>query len=160
MIEAVYRALKEGELPDLQEKVANGDGDARKMQLRQISTLEKQMSEFRDQEEKQFELLETGKYSQELFDRRNAILRSKMEECEKQLYQAKASLPKSVDYTEAVTKLETAIEALKNDKMSITDVNACLKQIIEKIEFTGTPSQGRYGPRNGEKIDLDVTLRL
>ena len=160
MIEAVYRALKEGELPDLQEKVANGDGDARKMQLRQISNLEKQMSEFRDQEEKQFELLETGKYSQELFDRRNAILRSKMEECEKQLYQAKASLPKSVDYTEAVTKLETAIEALKNDKMSITDVNACLKQIIEKIEFTGTPSQGRYGPRNGEKIDLDVTLRL
>ena len=160
MMEAVYIALTEGELPKLQEKVANGDGDARKIQQRLIGKLEKQMSDFRDQEDKQFELLETGKYSQELFDRRNAVLRSKMEDCEKQLYLARASLPKSVDYAERLTKLETAIKALKNDEMSINDINACLKQIIEKIEFTGTPSQGRYGPRNGEKIHLDVFLRL
>ena len=160
MIEAVYVALKEGELPKLQEKVKNGDGDARKIQQRLISKLEKLMSEYRDQEDKQFELLETGKYSQELFDRRNAVLRSKMEDCEKQLYLARASLPKSVDYAERLAKLETAIEALKNDKMSVNDINACLKQIIEKIEFTGTPSQGRYGPRNGDKIHLDVFLRL
>ena len=160
IMEAVYVALKEGELPKLQEKVANGDGDARKIQQRLIAKLEKQMSEYRDQEDKQFELLETGKYSQELFDRRNSVLRGKMEECEKQLYLARASLPKSVDYAERLVKLEAAIEALKNDKMSINDVNATLKQIIEKIEFTGTPSKGRYGPRNGDKIQLDVTLRL
>ena len=160
MIDAVYIALKEGELPKLQEKVKNGDGDARKIQQRLIAKLEKQMSEYRDQEDLQYELLETRKYTQELFDRRNAVLRSKMEDCEKQLYLARASLPKSVDYAERLTKLETAIEALKNDKMSINDVNGCLKQIVEKIEFTGTPSQGRYGPRNGEKIHLDVTLRL
>ena len=160
VMEAVYIALKEGELPKLQEKVTNGDGDARKIQQRLIAKLEKQMNEFRDQEDKQFELLETGKYSQEIFDRRNAVLRSKMEDCEKQLYLARASLPKSVDYAERLTKLETAIEALKNDKMSVNDINACLKQIIEKIEFTGTPSQGRFGPRNIDTIQLDVTLRL
>ena len=83
-----------------------------------------------------------------------------MEECERQLYLAKSSLPKSVDYAERLVKLETAIEALQNDKMNVNDVNATLKQIINKIEFTGTPSQGRYGPRNGDKIQLDVTLRL
>ena len=160
MLDAVYVALTESELPKLQEKVANGDGDARKMQQRLIAKLEKQMNEFRDQEDHQYELLEKRKYTQEVFDRRNAVLRSKMEECEKQLYLARSSLPKSVDYAERLTKLETAIEALKNDSMSITDVNTCLKQIIEKIEFTGTPSQGRYGPRNGEHIELDVFLRL
>ena len=160
IIEAVYIALKESELPKLQEKVKNGDGDARKIQQRLIAKLEKQMSEFRDQEDKQFELLETGKYSQEIFDRRNAVLRSKMDDCEKQLYLARASLPKSVDYAERLTKLEAAIEALQNEKMSINDVNASLKQIVQVIEFTGTPSQGRYGPRNGEKIQLDVSLRL
>ena len=160
ILDAVYVALKEGELPKLQEKVKNGDGDARKIQQRLISKLEKQMSEYRDQEDKQFELLETGKYSQELFDRRNAVLRSKMEDCEKQLYLARASLPKSVDYAERLAKLETAIEALKNDKMSVNDINACLKQIIEKIEFIGTVSQGRYGPRNSDNFQLDVTLRL
>ena len=160
MLDAVYLALTEGELPKLQEKIANGDGDARKIQQRRIAKLEKQMSEFRDQEDKQYELLETRKYSQEVFDRRNAALRTKMEECEKEMYQARASLPNSVDYVECLVKLEAAIEALKNDKMSITDKNRCLKQIVEKIEFTGTPSQGRYGPRNGEHIQLDVFLRL
>ena len=30
VMDAVYLALKEGELPKLQEKVVNGDGDARK----------------------------------------------------------------------------------------------------------------------------------
>ena len=160
VMEAVYLALKEGELPKLQEKVTNGDGDARKIQQRLISKLEKQMSEYRDQEDEQYELLERKKYTQELFDRRNGALRKKMEECERQLYLAKSSLPKSVDYAERLSKLETAIEALKNDKMSVNDVNATLKQIIDKIEFTGTPSQGRYGPRNGDKIQLDVTLRL
>ena len=160
VMEAVFIALKEGELPKLQEKVTNGDGDARKIQQRLITKLEKQMNEFRDQEDKQYELLETRKYTQEVFDRRNAVLRSKMEECEKQLYLARSSLPKSVDYAERLTKLETAIEALKNDKMSVNDINACLKQIIEKIEFTGTPSQGRFGPRNTKTIHLDVKLRL
>ena len=76
------------------------------------------------------------------------------------MYLARSSLPKSVDYAERLAKLETAIEALKDDSMSITDVNACLKQIIEKIEFTGTISQGRYGPRNVDNLQLDVFLRL
>lgn len=160
VLDAVYVALKEGELPKLQEKVANGDGDARKIQQRLIAKLEMQMNEYRDQEDKQYELLETRKYTQEVFDRRNTALRTKMEECEKQLYLARSSLPKSVDYAERLAKLETAIEALKDDSMSITDVNACLKQIIEKIEFTGTISQGRYGPRNVDNIQLDVFLRL
>ena len=160
VLDAVYVALKEGELPKLQEKVANGDGDARKIQQRLIAKLEMQMNEYRDQEDKQYELLETRKYTQEVFDRRNAVLRTKMEECEKQLYLARSSLPKSVDYAERLAKLETAIEALKDDSMSITDVNACLKQIIEKIEFTGTISQGRYGPRNVDNLQLDVFLRL
>ena len=160
MLDAVYVALKEGELPKLQEKIANGDGDARKIQQRRIAKLEKQMSELRDQEDKQYELLETRKYSQEVFDRRNAALRTKMEECEKEIYQARASLPNSVDYAERLEKLETAIKALENDSVSITDKNRCLKQIVEKIEFTGTPSQGRYGRRNGEHIELNVFLRM
>ena len=160
MMDALYVALTEGELPKLQEKVANGDGDARKIQQKLIAKLEKQMSEYRDQEDEQYELLERKKYTQALFDRRNAALRKKMEECERELYLAKSSLPKSVDYPERLEKLETAIEALKNDKMSIKDLNYTLKQIIDRIEFTGTPSQGRYGPRNGEKIHLDVFLRL
>ena len=158
--DALYEILKESELPKLQEKMANGDGDARKIQQRLISKLEEQMNEYRDQEDEQYELLERRKYTQEIFDRRNSALRAKMEECEKQLYLARASLPKSVDYAERICKLETAIEAMKDDSMSIVDINNTLKQILLRVEFTGTPSQGRYGPRNVEHIGLKVFLRL
>ena len=81
IMDAVYRNLKDVQLPQLQEKVTNGDGDARKIQQRLISKLEKQMSEYREQEDEQYELLERKKYTQELFDRRNGALRQKMEEC-------------------------------------------------------------------------------
>ena len=41
-------------------RLKNNDGDAAKIQKRLLVKLEKQMEEYRDQEEKQYELLETG----------------------------------------------------------------------------------------------------
>ena len=118
------------------------------------------MEEYRDQEEKQYELLETRKYTQELFDRRNATLRAKMEECQKQIYQAKAVLPKSVNYAERVVALEAAIAALHDPEANTNEVNKVLKAIIERIEFTGAPSRGKYGPRASDEFRLEVFLRF
>ena len=148
----------EGQLEEI--KVENDEGNARKTQERIIARLQKQMNDFRDQEDKQYELLETGKYTQELFDRRNAQLRAKMEECEKQLYNARSVLPKSVNYAERVVALEAAITALHDPEASTIEVNKVLKAIIDRIEFTGEPGRGKYGPREGEGIKLEVFLKL
>jgi hypothetical protein len=160
VLDALRIALEEAELPALKSKVENDEGNARKTQERIIARLKKQMQEYREQEDHQYELLETMKYTQELFDRRNAQLRAKMEECEKQLYKAKSVMPKSVDYAERVVALEAAISALHDPEASTTEVNKVLKAIIERIEFTGSPSQGKYGPRGSDEFKLEVFLKL
>lgn len=160
VLSALRIALEEAELPALKSKVENDEGNARKTQERIIAKLQKQMDDYRDQEDKQYELLETGKYTQEIFDRRNAQLRAKMEECEKQLYLAKSAMPKSVNYAERVVALEAAIKALHDPEASNDEVNKVLKAILERIEFTGAPSKGKYGPREGEGFNLEVFLKL
>ena len=160
VLDALRITLEAAELPELRSKVENDEGNARKTQERILARLQKQMNEYRDQEETQYELLETKKYTQELFNRRNAALRAKMEECEKQIYKAKAVLPKSVNYAERVVALEAAIAALHDPEASATEVNKVLKTIIDHIEFTGEPGRGKYGPREGEGFKLEVFLKL
>ena len=160
VLDALRVALEQSELPALKSKVENDEGNSRKIQERILAKLNKQMSDYRDQEEKQYELLETGKYTQEIFDRRNAQLRTKMEECEKQIYLTKSAMPKSVNYAQKVVALEEAIAALRDPNASVADINRVLKAIIERIDFTGEPSRGKYGPRGAHNIKLDVVLKL
>lgn len=160
---AVLTALEEAELPALQLKVKNGDGNAVKIQQKLLAKLEKQMAEYHEQEDKQYEFLETGRYSQDLFDRRNAVLRDKMEECQKQIYQARQSMPKDVDYSERVVALEEAIAMLKNPEATPEQKNRLLKAIVQRIEYTGTESIGsnRKGKKRGyNPFSIKVFLRL
>lgn len=166
MLEAVVVALEEAELPALEFKAKNNDGDAIKIQRKLITKLEKQMEEYRAQEDRQYELLETNpNYSQEVFNRRNAELRQKMEECQSAIYKAKSTLPESVDYAEKVEKLITAISVLKDDEATANEKNKVLKTIVEKIEYHGQPSDNSPNRRHLRKGEQDVfqivvTLRL
>jgi hypothetical protein len=165
MLDAVIAALEESELPTLEFKAQNGDGNAYNIQRKLIAKLEKQMEDYRAQEDRQFELLETNKnYTQEIFDRRNAELRQKMEECKSAIYQAKSNLPESVDYTERVAVLKSAIEILKDDTATANEKNKVLKAIIEKIEYSGQPSDSspsRWQNRTGsDPFEIVITLRL
>ena len=163
--EAVLAALEHSELPALELKVKNDDGNALKIQQKLLQKLEKQMEEYKDQEEQQYELLETRKYSQDLFDRRNAALRAKMEECQASIFKAKAAMPKSVNYEEKVLALKDAIAILKDDTATPAEKNKVLKAIIDKIEYTGIKSPGQdktKQTRNGavDPFSIKVTLRL
>ena len=165
MIEAVLTALEEAELPALELKAANGDGNAHNIQRKLLAKLEKQMEDYRAQEDRQFELLETNpNYTQEVFNRRNAELRQKMEECKSAIYKAKSTLPESVDYSERVEVLKSAIDVLKDDAATANDKNKVLKAIVEKIEYHGMPSDpspNRKSNRTGsDPFEIVVTLRL
>jgi hypothetical protein len=121
------------------------------------------MEEYREQEENQFELLETKQYTPEIFERRNAKLRQKMEECKEAIYKAKSSLPESVDYAERVEAMKTAIDILKDDNATAAEKNKVLKAIVEQIEYSGVKSdpENRNQNRKGsDPFNLDFTLRL
>jgi hypothetical protein len=153
--QAVIIALEESELPTLQAKLRNGDGNSIAIQKKLLERLEKQMVEFRQQEEKQYDLLETGVYTQDRFEQRNAALRKKMDECQEKIYETKATMPHQVDYAERVVSLEKAIAALKNPEVSAEVKNRLLKSVVEKIEF----STGETG-HNYTEIKLKFNMRL
>lgn len=160
--QAVLAALEQAELPALELKVKNDDGNAAKIQQKLLTKLEKQMEEYRAQEEKQFDLLETGVYSQDVFERRNAALRDKMENCQKQIYQTKATMPEAVDYVERVAALKDAIEVLNDPDASPAEKNKLVRAIVKRIEFTGSPAVlKRKGVKQGPNpFFIKVFLRL
>jgi hypothetical protein len=134
--EAVITALEQSELPDLQAKLANNQGSSRAIQQKILDGLQKQLAEYKVQEENQYELLETKKYTLELFEKRNTALREKMKQCEKQIMETQYTMPKEVDYAERIVALGDAIKALRDDSMSAENKNRFLKKIIKKIEIT------------------------
>lgn len=161
--EAILTALETSELPALELKVKNDDGNAAKIQQRLLAKLEKQMEEYRAQEDKQFELLETGKYTQDRFDQRNALLRKKMDECQAAIYKAKSTMPANVDYAERVAALKHAISMLKNKTASPAEQNKALKAIIARIEYNGSPgiAPGQKGFEKGKNpFSISISLRL
>lgn len=161
---AVILALEESELPELERKLQNDDGNARIIQQRRLAKLEKQMEEYRAQEDKQFELLETGVYTQDRFEQRNAILRAKIEECQSDIYKAKSVMPDAVDYAERIVKLKEAIAILKDPTATPAEQNKVVKGIIARIEYSSKPgtidnkkTQNRKGV---DPFELRFTLRL
>ena len=134
--EAVIVALEQSELPNLQAKLNDNQGSSRAIQQKILDGLMRQMEEYKEQEENQYELLETKKYTLELFEKRNAALRDKMKKCEAQIREAKNNMPPEVDYAERIVALEDAIKALRDDSVSIAEKNKLLKKIIDRIEIT------------------------
>lgn len=165
MVQAVIDALEGAELPEMELKAKNGDGDARKIQQRLLVKLEKQMEEYRAQEDRQYDLLETNpNYSQEVFDRRNKALRAKMDECQAAIYKTKSALPQSVDFAERVVALRAAIDILRDDTATPAEKNRTLKAIVDRIDFSSVPSdqENRKRLRGDEysPFEIRITLRL
>ena len=165
LLDAVIVSLEEAELPALELKVKNGDGDARKIQQRLLAKLEQQMEEYRAQEERQYDLLETNpNYPQEVFDRRNKALRAKMDECQAAIYKAKSALPQSVDYAERIVALKAAIDILQDDTATAEAKNKVVKAIVDRIEYSSIPSdqENRKRLRGGEvsPFEIRISLRL
>ena len=153
--EAVIAALEQSELPDLRAKLNDNQGSSRAIQQKILDGLMKQMEEYKEQEENQYELLETKKYTLELFEKRNAALREKMKKCEAQIREAKNNMPKEVDYAERIVALEDAIKALRDDSVSIEDKNRFVKKIVDRIEITTFPLPKRS---TGCHLKIDLLI--
>ena len=151
----IITALEQVELPKLEAKLKNDDGNAFKIKKSLLENLEKELDDYKAQEEKQYEFLETGRYSEEVFDKRNAILHEKMEACQAKIRETQLSMPKQIDYQEKILSLKEAIEALKSD-VSPAEKNKLLKRIVERIDLEtwGTGKKGDI------RYKLDIFLKL
>ncbi len=158
VIESLIVALESVELPALKLKVANDEGNAVKIQERQVSKLKVQLSEYEEQEDNLRDLLETRAYTLEVFNRRLARLESKMNACREELEKAQRAAPKPIDYKEHTDNLEKAIALLKDKTATPREKNNLLKSIIDHIDYSGKLSaQLGYGQHD---FSLKVFLRL
>ena len=155
VIDAIIVALEQAELPKLKAKLKDNQGNSAVIQQKILDGLMKKMAVYKEQEEMQYELLETKKYTQELFEKRNEALREKMKQCEIQIAEAKKNIPKPVDYEERIMALEDAINAMKDSTLTSEEQNKILKKIIDKIVISTYPL-----PKRNTGCELDITLRI
>ena len=156
LVSALKTALLEEHLPALEEKLKNGDGNSIAIQKQLIDRLEKQMSDFKTQEAKQYDLLETGIYTNDVFLERNVALREKMAICSNQLAEAKKNLPQAIDYAEKIITLKEAIASIDDDTIPMDKKNRLLKAIIKQIEYSANKDQ----PYRQNDFTLSITLNI
>lgn len=154
--QALIVALEESELPKLEAKLQNNEGDSAKIKRNLLNNLEKQFIELTEQEEKQYDLLEKGIYSEEVFERRNKSIQDKKLALKKQIQETRESIPKNVDYGERIITLKNAIEGLKDSSVPPSTKNKLLKAIIDRIEYYSDKNQGY----NERAFTLDVYLLI
>lgn len=156
VINAVIHALENEQLPDLEAKLKNNAGDSYNIQQKQLAKMKEELEEMKAQEVRQYELVEKGLYSEDLFIKRNRELHAEMDILKTRIFEVSKALPKKVDYSKKIITLKEAIEALKNDSVSIEAKNKLLKAIIERIdyEFTG------YGGHNKVRYKLHIQLLI
>ena len=156
LVSAVKTSLLTEHLPALEAKLKNGDGESATIQQQLIDRLEKQMADFKAQETRQYDLLETGIYSNEVFKERNTALRDKIALCSNQLAEAKKNMPKAINYAEKIKTLKEAIDALDDDSASNEKKNRLLKAVIKKMEYTSDKGQ----PYGKNEFMLRVILNI
>lgn len=156
LLNAFVTALEQTELPKLQSRASAEQNGPIELQKKIVANIQKQLDELKAQEETQYELLETKKYTQDVFDRRNGILREKMKQCEEQLKNAEESIPRSQNLEQKVITLQEAITSFRNDKISAKEKNRLIKTIVEKVEYSTKAPQKR-----GEtKFTLEITMKI
>ena len=156
LVAAVKESLLMVHLPEMEERQANGDGNSSVIQKQLIDRLEKQMADFKAQEAKQYDLLETGIYTNEVFLERNTALREKINLCSNQIAEAKKTLPQAIDYAEMIINLKEAIKSLDDDTYPVEKTNRLLKAVIKEIEYTSEKVQ----PMGTNNFKLSITLNI
>lgn len=156
VIEAVIFALENEELPKLEVKLKNDDGNSYMIQQKQIKKMKEDLEELMKQEQKQYIFLEKEIYTEEIFLKRNKELHAEMEELKTRIFEASKVLPKEVDYGEKIVTLKKAIASLRDDTATAEAKNKLLKTIIKRIDYEYLSWEGKGKVRYKLHIQLLV----
>ena len=156
LVVTVKETLLKVHLPELEAKLTNGDGNSAVIQKQLVERLEKQMADFKVQEAKQYDLLETGIYTNEVFLERNNALREKITVCSNQIAEAKKNMPQAIDYAEKIRSLKEAVAALDDETTPVEKQNRLLKAVIKEMEYTSERGQ----PIGTNKFKLSISLNI
>lgn len=166
MMNIVIEALKL-HFDDLEVKLENGEGTSDKLKENQLESIQEQLDELEEQQERLYIFLENKTYSEEVFIKRNKALAEKRDSLNTAYNKMVSTVHQSVDYEGAIVRLHQAIDALKNPDLSAKEKNDFLSAIVEKIVYNAEPAERTHGNGvkrgqkwNEPKVTLDIFLRL
>ncbi len=154
LVDAVAFALEREQLPELETKLKNNDGNAYIIQQRQLKQMRGELEELHRQEEMQFTLLEKGRYTEDVFEKRNNALHVEMDALKTRIYEAQKALPKEIDYAEKIVTLKKAVAGLRDDDVSVEAKNKLIKAIVKRIDYEYIAWEGKGKIRYKLHIEL------
>lgn len=104
---------------------------------------EKELAELRKQQKKQFELLERGIYSEEIFLERSTEINARIAAVTAELAKIGEKEKTEADILDFCSNLRQCIEMMDSDNPSPKKLNAMFKRVIEKIDYTRERSPKR-----------------
>ena len=132
--------LKIDNLPDVNENTISAQLDALQKEL---SRTEKKLSKI-------FDDYEDGIYTANEFVQRKAKHAEKIESIKKQMDALEESIPEKEEYMEQIMMLSETLGVLHEDGLDAEIKNICLKNILDKIEFSR---------ENNEEFILDLYFK-
>lgn len=140
---------------EIEEKIRTGAGSIREAREVQLAQLEVKMQKLVEQEDHQYDLLEKKEYTPEVFNRRHSKLVKEMDELRAAIEEARKTMPETVDYDDALVRLNAAIDAFDNPDMTPLEKNMILKAIVARVDYDRERTGKQHNP-----FELDIHLKL
>lgn len=120
---------------ELKARTNSSDSDDDSIYAKQIQRMEDELQSMAEQEKKQYDLLEKGIYSEEVFLERNSSIRAEMNDLSQKIDALKKNRPKRINYNDQVIRLRAAVDGLRNDDLSAEEKNILLKNAVKRIDY-------------------------
>lgn len=148
-------------IEDFEVRVESGEEGNIEAHRQLIEQLEQRMERLNAKE-----LAQWDKYTQEdmpknVFDKLNERLLAEKEEVQQALCVAKDNMPEPIDFEERVSTFRACVELLEKPDAPVEELNAMLKDCIERITYKRPKVQGRqlnWGTGGPFEIDIDFRL--
>ncbi len=163
-VEEVMQSVKgvlRSALDDFEIRVANGEDKSIDIHNQLLKRLERRLAEL-----EALEIAQWDKYTQEgmpkhVFDRLNEKVLAEKEEVRQGLCTARNSTPEPIDLQNKISTFRKVLDMLDDPDPNIRELNALLKECIERITYSRPKAQGIASHwKTGASIELDVKLRV
>lgn len=137
--DAVLNALKE-KLGELEIEAKKPKADSTTF-IKSTESIEKELKQIQKQQNKLYDLLEQGVYSQEIFLERQQTLHAKRKELQDKLIELRRNAPSSINYEPYISNIKQLLSDYT--KLDVIEKNALLIKIIKRISYY-RPSSNRF----------------
>lgn len=119
-----------------------------------IDKIEKELVKLKEQQNRSYDLLEQGIYSQDVFLERQKVLNDKRISMQQELVELRSRIPVPVDHTDTIATLEKLLSQYTT--LSVTEKNSLLCSCVKKIVYYREKSN-RYDQK---PVSLEIELKV